>query len=461
MKRAGWRGWAAVASGWLALGSVKGAEIAPTNLVRGIEIVTSRVSPAVVRRELIFREGEPLTGEKIEESRANLHRLGLFKTLELNSEWDAALEGYRVTVRGEDGWFIMPGGMLGSRGGEPFGALGLVERNYLRQGEGLALFGMLTETRRSGWASFSLPRCRVGAGGSDSRGTEHEYDDGAFSARQIGGDLFGGEADDYGTVTNRFRKHIRQTVVLTSARWGQWLRPGLSVTATDVEYRPDEDEGVGVPADAGDYVTWTVSLGMGRDGRVEPASQGGLVALSRVFGLGMAAVKDSLTPLPAVETRLTGLVSLEHAEPGWGSDDAFTKAMGTATLSTLFRDRSQLLVSVKGGWGDEPPPSQRLGTAQRGLLTGVYAREYRGDNLAAATVSYTKPVLRNMLGILNVEAFGDAAWCWTSDDQWEQRGLGLNLVYRFWRFPLPLGGGATYSFDDGSWQYSFAIGRMM
>jgi len=41
-----------------------------------------------------------------------------------------------------------------------------------------------------------------------------------------------------------------------------------------------------------------------------------------------------------------------------------------------------------------------------------------------------------------------------------KQGVCFNVVYRFWRFPLPMGGGLTYSLDDDNWQVSFAIGGM-
>jgi hypothetical protein len=95
------------------------------------------------------------------------------------------------------------------------------------------------------------------------------------------------------------------------------------------------------------------------------------------------------------------------------------------------------------------------------MLYGAYAREYRGDRIAAATASYMRPFFRNMLGLLTAEVFADSARCWSRGDARDKQGVGFGAVYRFWRFPLPFGGSAAYSLDDRNWQFMFAVGGPM
>ena len=174
----------------------------------------------------------------------------------------------------------------------------------------------------------------------------------------------------------------------------------------------------------------------------------------------MAGVKDSLKPLAAVETTPALHGTLERGETWLGSDEEYTKGLLGYDQVTLFRDYSRLTIALKSGAGEDLPASEKLSTGQRGLLTGVYAREYRGDRIASGSMIFTRPFFRNRIGVLNAEAFGDYAVCRQDEEQWEKEGLGFNLAYRFWRFPLPIGGGATYSLDDKDWQFSIAVGGM-
>ena len=427
-------------------------------VVRRIDIAVKRVAPSVVREELVFQEGDELTAEKMDESRKNLHRLGLLKSLEMDAKWDQALNGYRVTVAADDGWFLLPMPMFGSRGGESFAALMLMERNYFRRAEGIMLFGSRSQGRDSAMASYSLPHLNILGGVFRSKVDEYQYADGGYNSKQFEDDLEREDPGDFGTYTNHYVKETSKEYFMLGGRASSWLRVSGGLAFSSVTYRDAE---VSDPGDAGDMNAWVLSLDLGKEGRGDPATQGGFVgAFGRMFGLGMAGVKDSLSPLPKSETVRSLHLSLEKGETWLGSDAAYAKIMLTAGQATLFRDRSMLTLSLKDGWGDDLPPSQQWSTGQRGILTGVYAREYRGDSIAAASAVFTQPFFRNAIGTLNTEVFGDYAACRADGEQREKEGVGFNLVYRFWRVPLPFGGGATYSFDDRNWQISFAVGGM-
>lgn len=427
-------------------------------LVKQIDVVSKRVKTETIRNELALKEGEPFTQERVEESKKNLHRLGLLKTLDIKAEWDEALGGYRVTVKAEDGWFFLPFPMFGWRGGETYGALILMEKNYFRRSEGIMVYASYIDGRAAGMGALMLPHFSVFGGGTQERVEEYEYEDGGYNAKQFDDGDDGEEPEDFGTVTNRYKKDMDSVFVFVGGRVAPWVRASGGLGFSEVAYH---DAASSEPGDEGRFATWGVNLDFGREGRGDPGSQGGMFgSVGRVFGLGMAGVKDSLKPLPKIEfTRSLG-VSFERGEIFLGSDEEFTQAGGSVRQSVLFRDRSRLSLSVKGGWGDDLPPSRRLSTGERGYMQGVYAREYRGDRIAAASASYSRGFFRNMVGQLTAEVFGDAAWCWADDEQWEKQGAGFSLFYRFWRFPLPFGGSTTYSFDDENWQFSFAVGGM-
>jgi len=426
--------------------------------VREIAVVARRVDPDVIRRELAFREGDELTEEKVEESRKNLHQLGLLKTLDVEATWDDALGGYKVTVKADDGWFFLPMPMAGSRGGESFAGLMLMERNFFRQSEGLMLFGSYSEGRTSAMGSLFLPHVFLMGGLEQSLLDEYEYADGGYNSKQFDSDWESEAAEDFGAITNRYKRDINKVYIFGGGRIVPWLRATMGLSLSQVEYNEVESSD---PGDTGDLNAWSLSLNLGKEGRGDAGSQGGFFgSFGRIFGLGMAGVKDSLRPLPKSETTRALLGSVERGEEWLGSDFEYTKLMLNASQVTLFRNRSMLSLSVKSGWGNDLPASQRLSTSQRGLLAGVYAREYRGDGIAAGSAVFTRPFFRSMIGVLNAEVFGDYAVCWAEGGEWKKEGIGFNVAYRFWRFPLPLGSGITYSFDDDNWQYSWAVGGM-
>ena len=99
-----------------------GAETEPTlgGIIRKIEIKGNRVRESVIRKELTFTEGDRISEAAIEKSKENLYKLGLFKTLEIEQVWDETLDGVKVTVNANDGWYLLPWPMFGSYGGDLF-----------------------------------------------------------------------------------------------------------------------------------------------------------------------------------------------------------------------------------------------------------------------------------------------------------------------------------------------------
>ena len=176
--------------------------------------------------------------------------------------------------------------------------------------------------------------------------------------------------------------------------------------------------------------------------------------------MGMAGVEESLKPLPNPETTWGVLVTVERGDELVGSDVNFTKVSGLLKHTTLFRNRSYFEASMSGGVGYDLPESRRFVTNRLNGLKGFYAREYRGESIAVATAEYSHPLFRNRVGGLIGRTYLDLAVCWQDDKQFERQGVGLEVAYKFWRFPLPLGMGVTYSFDDRNLQYTLAMGGM-
>ena len=164
-----------------------GAETEPPSggIIRKIEIKGNRVRESVIRKELTFTEGDRISEEAIEKSKENLYKLGLFKTLEIEQVWDETLDGVKVTVNANDGWHVLPWPMLGSRGGNTFAALMVTEKNLLKWGEGITLWGMSDQESWSAIGSVYLPNIYMIGGIMQTDRTEYLYADGAYNTKDF------------------------------------------------------------------------------------------------------------------------------------------------------------------------------------------------------------------------------------------------------------------------------------
>ena len=91
----------------------------------------------VVRRELLFKVGEPYDSAKVEETRRNLRRIGLFRDIVLDT---ARVDGkLTVFVGTYDVWTTSLGFNAGSTGGTFTWSVNLSEANFLGTGNGGSL----------------------------------------------------------------------------------------------------------------------------------------------------------------------------------------------------------------------------------------------------------------------------------------------------------------------------------
>jgi hypothetical protein len=120
--------------------------------------VTTRAS--VVERELLFEAGHPLDSLKLAESARNLRRLGVFRTVRIDT---VRVEGgLDVHVETRDGWSTKPEFGLRSTGGQVAWRVSLTEENLLGTASRL-LFLYYDEPDRSALVmSFRQPRLIAG-----------------------------------------------------------------------------------------------------------------------------------------------------------------------------------------------------------------------------------------------------------------------------------------------------------
>jgi hypothetical protein len=92
----------------------------------------------VIRRELLFSEGESLDSARLAETERNLRALGLFRSVEIRTE-PVGDEEVDVVVRARDAWTTEVSGSLGRVGGRSKFGVGLEEANFLGFGKRLSL----------------------------------------------------------------------------------------------------------------------------------------------------------------------------------------------------------------------------------------------------------------------------------------------------------------------------------
>ncbi len=412
--------------------------------VANIFISGNRVKESVILNKLAFKKGLPLTEEQIEESRLNLYSLGLFKSLKIEKRAEG--DRLNVFIEAKDGWFVFPWVMFGSRGGVRYSSFMLVEQNIFKEAERIMFFGNYQENLSFNVLSLFFPEYSFTALHENRFNTEYRYSDGAYNTQTFSGDVF-----KFGPVSDCYEKKITGVRINAGKKISDKISAALLAAESDVEYSPVSGT---APSDRGRIRLAGVSLSYGDvENRAEMLSSFG-----RIFGLGMADMAENLKKNGRAK-RETGLqCSIERAEPAIGSDFEFTKFTAGGNAAVVYGDKSRLAVLIRGGLGSGLPFSQLFSTGRREGMSGVYAREFRGDRIAVSSANYRYPILRNGLGNMSAGVFADYALCFNQANQWEKSGAGLNFTYQFWRFPIPIGVGYTYSFNDEDWLGSFSVG---
>lgn len=127
--------------------------------------VTTR--PYVVRRELLFEAGQPYDSALVAESARNLRRLGVFRSVTIDTATTA--RGLVVTVTTDDGWSTRPDFRFKSTGGELDYTLALIEDNLLGTATQASVLYRDTPDRTSTTFGFRQPRLIAGRIGLTAR----------------------------------------------------------------------------------------------------------------------------------------------------------------------------------------------------------------------------------------------------------------------------------------------------
>lgn len=108
------------------------ADAQRNGLFRAANAIRFKTRPGIVRRELLFREGDRYDAARLAETERNLRRLGLFRDVTIDTLRVGDRLGVRVETR--DGWTTELQLNGSSTGGTFTWSAGLAERNFLGNG---------------------------------------------------------------------------------------------------------------------------------------------------------------------------------------------------------------------------------------------------------------------------------------------------------------------------------------
>lgn len=420
---------------------------------------------STIRRELLFKPGEPFDSARIAESERNLRGLGVFRRVHIDSvRTDSGLVARVLT---KDGWSTKADWRFRSTGGEVAFTIGLVEDNLLGTASSAAVRYRKTPDRSTVTLAFRRPRLFAGSVGlglvyedrSDGRlaglSLEHPF----YSLTSPRGFRFDTEDRDErvlrffdGARTARDTLSHRFSLVRASAAWALrassegYLRLGVQGQVRREDFQPEASTAPfpkTVTGALGPYLTWSranflVTRGYAGFAREEDVDLGltmrlGVLAAPKAFGYE----RDGVAPLLSgrLGARVPGGFGYLEALAGGlydraGLDSGSVQLGATAVVQPGPRQVG--ILHVEAGWLRNPVPGSEFD-----LGLGIGPRAFRshaftGDRSYFATGEYRVTVADDFLGMigLGVAGFVDHGGAWYAGSPkrtgWDA-GVGLRL----------------------------------
>jgi hypothetical protein len=439
-------------------------------IISRVTVTGNRTRLSVLEPRILLKEGLPFHRSDLVHTMRNLHAMRLFKKVEIEPRLNGS-GGVDVEIRAEDGWYIVPIPFLFGGGGGSGAALTLSERNYFGSNESLFAAGSFNDEGSGERLGGSYDRWSGNVGYSQKTFTQYAYSNGSFntdnfleSSRNLK------DPSRYGVVVSSFDKRVEGGSVMAQYALSPHWRAGLGFTDSFVGYSQETGP---VPNDAGRQnwaearLNWTGLVlggrGAGEWGVPSPWSvSGGAMGemIGSIFGLGLADVGERIRPLPEPRLRLGAGAAADLGTAALGSDFDFTRYTLEGSAQWEFVQRHTLTLRVVGTQGFGLPFSQEIPTNGALGLRGNYVREFIGTQGVGTSLGGNYLLHQSRRGVLSVDAFVESATVQggAAGGGGTLNGVGGGLHYTFWRFPLPLGLGYSYSLTDRNGQVSFAAG---
>jgi hypothetical protein len=436
---------------------------------------------ATIRRELLFRPGEPYDSARVAESERNLRALAVFRRVRIDTvRTDSGLVARVLT---KDGWSTKADWRFRSTGGEVAYTIGLVEDNLLGTASSASVRYRKNPDRSSVTLGFRRPRLFAGTVGigliyddrSDGRLSAAVLEQPFYALTSRRGfrlegedrdervlQFFNGASEARDTLTHRFSLARGTYAWAVRASSEGFLRVGVQAQARREDFLPEASTAPfpkTVTGAAGAFATWNrarflVTRGYAGFAREEDVDLGltvrlGMMVAPKAFGYD----RDGLGPMLAARAggRLPGGFGyLEALANGLydsaGLDSGSVQFAATAVLQPAPHHVGVL--HVDGGWLKDPVPGAEfdlgLGVGPRAFQSHAFT----GDRSFFTTAEYRLTVVDDFLGQLGlgVAGFADYGGAWYSGDPrrtgWDT-GIGLRV-------------GATRSTDTDALRFDLA-----
>ncbi|MGH7498342.1 MAG: POTRA domain-containing protein [Gemmatimonadales bacterium] len=420
---------------------------------------------SVVRRELLFHEGEIFDSAKFAESERNLRSLGIFRRVRIDTvRTDSGLVA-RVTTK--DGWSTQIDYRFRSAGGQVEFTIGLIENNLLGTASSAAVRYRQTTDRTSVALAFRRPRLfagRIGVGAqyedrSDGRLAALLIEQPFFSLATRSAFSLSGEDHDErvlrffeGARVARDTLSRRFTIARGAAAWALnasergFMRFGVQAQVRRDDFVPESQPvpfTKTVTGAVGPYIVWNrasflVARGYAGFAREEDVDLGatvrlGVMAAPKAFGYQSNGVAPLLTARLGARIPF-GFAYLEGLAGGLydaGGLDSGTVQLAATTVLQPTRHQVGIL-HIEGGWIRNPLPGSEfdlgLGQGPRAFRSHAFT----GDRSIFATAEYRVTVVDDFLGMvgLGIAGFADHGGAWYADSPrrtgWDA-GIGIRL----------------------------------
>jgi hypothetical protein len=421
--------------------------------------------PVTIRRELLFRAGEPYDSARVAESERNLRALGIFRKVTIDSVRTDS--GLVMRVLTKDGWSTKADWRFRSAGGDVEFTIGLVEDNLLGTASSAAVRYRKTTDRTSVTLGFRRPRLFAGRVGlalayedrSDGRlaaaAVEQPFyaltSRTAFRLESEDHDervlrFFGGEAEASDTLRRRYTLVRATAARAVRASSEGYLRLGVEAQVRRDDFVPEGQTGAfenTVTGAIGPYLVWNrasflVTSGVSGFAREEDVDLGltvraGAMLAPAAFGYDADGVAPLVSArlggrLPAGFGFVEGLAGGLYTRAGL--DSGSVQLAGTAVLKP--RPGQVAILHLEGGWLENPLPGSEfdLGLGAGPRAFGSHA--FTGDRSFFGTAEYRVTLANDFLGQvgIGVAGFVDHGGAWYAGSRrrtgWDA-GIGLRL----------------------------------
>jgi hypothetical protein len=424
-----------------------------------------RTRPAVIRRELLFRPGQPYDSASVAESERNLRAMGIFRRVQIDSVRTPT--GLMLRVVTKDGWSTQADWRFRSTGGQVAFTIGLVENNLLGTATSAAVRYRKDPDRSSVAVGFRRPRLFAGTIGLGA--VYENRSDGSVAGVAVDRPFFAltsknafrFEAENRDERVLRFRDGLDQASDTLSRRYTMvrgaaalalrastagYLRAGVLAQVRRDDFQPERSTQPfprTVTGAVGPYMVWNrarflVTRGYAGFAREEDVDLGttlrvGFLAAPKVFGYDRNGLGPEMrgrvgAKLPGGFAYLEALANGLYTSAGL--DSSTVQVAATTVLQP--GPRHVAVFHAEAGWRENPVPGEEF---DLGLGSGPRAfgsHSFTGDRAVFLTAEYRYTIvddLFNMVG-LGVAGFVDHGGAWYAGSRrrlgWDA-GIGLRV----------------------------------